>query len=64
MKHSTALTAPFRDDRPREECGVVAVSSPGGEETAQLAFFALFALQHRGQSPQHGLPIPPADGPL
>ncbi len=39
----------FHDDSPREECGVVGVSSPLGEQTAQLAFFALFALQHRGQ---------------
>lgn len=39
----------FDHDRPVEECGVVAVSSPDGEQTAQLAFFALFALQHRGQ---------------
>jgi amidophosphoribosyltransferase len=38
-----------RPDKPREECGVVAVSSPGGTETAQMAFFGLFALQHRGQ---------------
>ena len=38
--------APF--DSPREECGVIAVYSP--EETAsRLAFFGLFALQHRGQ---------------
>ena len=49
MKHAAALTVPFRDHGAREECGVVAVSSPGGEETAQLAFFGLFALQHRGQ---------------
>lgn len=35
-------------DNPREECGVIAVYSP--EETAsRLAFFGLFALQHRGQ---------------
>ena len=35
-------------DSPREECGVIAVYSP--EETAsRLAFFGLFALQHRGQ---------------
>lgn len=40
---------PTRDDHPREECGVAAVSSPDGEQAAQLAFFALFALQHRGQ---------------
>ena len=35
-------------DSPREECGVIAVYAP--EETAsRLAFFGLFALQHRGQ---------------
>ncbi|MEQ9399275.1 MAG: amidophosphoribosyltransferase [Longimicrobiales bacterium] len=35
------------DDRPREECGVVAVS--GIENAAEQAFLALYALQHRGQ---------------
>ena len=39
----------YVDDAPHEECGVVGVSSPSGEQTAQLAFFGLFALQHRGQ---------------
>jgi amidophosphoribosyltransferase len=39
----------FRDDRPHEECGVIALSSPSGEQTAQNTFFGLFALQHRGQ---------------
>lgn len=35
-------------DSPREECGVIGVYAP--EETAsRLAFFGLFALQHRGQ---------------
>lgn len=37
------------DDHPTEECGVIAVSTPDGDQTAQLAFFGLFALQHRGQ---------------
>ena len=37
------------DDAPHEECGVFAVSTPHGESVAQLAFFGLFALQHRGQ---------------
>ncbi|MEI8238530.1 MAG: amidophosphoribosyltransferase [Actinomycetota bacterium] len=37
------------DDAPREECGVFGVSTPNGEGIAQLAFFGLFALQHRGQ---------------
>src|SRR5574340_1327622 len=34
-------------DGPREECGVFAVY--GHEEAARVAFFGLFALQHRGQ---------------
>src|SRR5438270_14062517 len=33
---------------PREACGVVAVMSQHAEP-ARLAFFALYALQHRGQ---------------
>ncbi len=37
------------DDRPREECGVLGLSTPHGDGVAQLAFFGLFALQHRGQ---------------
>ena len=37
------------DDTPRDECGVLALSAPDGEQIAQLAFFGLFALQHRGQ---------------
>jgi amidophosphoribosyltransferase len=36
-------------DNPKEECGVFGVSIPEGEDAAQLAFFGLFALQHRGQ---------------
>jgi amidophosphoribosyltransferase len=37
----------FQEDKPREECGVFAVY--GHEEAARVAFFGLFALQHRGQ---------------
>ncbi len=37
------------DDGPREECGVLGLSTPHGDGVAQLAFFGLFALQHRGQ---------------
>ena len=36
------------DDTPKEECGVFGVYAPG-EDVARLAYFALFALQHRGQ---------------
>jgi len=37
------------DDTPHEECGVLGISTPHGEGVAQMAFFGLFALQHRGQ---------------
>ncbi|MGD8924449.1 MAG: amidophosphoribosyltransferase [Syntrophobacterales bacterium] len=33
--------------RPKEECGIFAIS--GHEDTARLAYFGLYALQHRGQ---------------
>ena len=35
-------------DGPRDECGVFGVYAPGNE-VSRLAFFALYALQHRGQ---------------
>ena len=37
----------LREGKPREECGIFAVY--GHEEAARVAFFGLFALQHRGQ---------------
>ncbi|HZB50571.1 MAG TPA: amidophosphoribosyltransferase [Mycobacteriales bacterium] len=37
-----------REDSPREECGVFGVWAPG-EDVAKLAYFGLYALQHRGQ---------------
>lgn len=37
-----------RMDAPREECGVFGIFAPG-EDVARLTFFALYALQHRGQ---------------
>jgi len=36
-------------DKLREECGIVAVSLKANIEAAQLAYFALNGLQHRGQ---------------
>lgn len=39
----------FTDDRPHEECGVIGLVTRGGGEPARLAFFGLYALQHRGQ---------------
>lgn len=38
----------IEDDHPQEECGVIGVFAPH-EEVARMAFFGLFALQHRGQ---------------
>lgn len=35
-------------DRPKEECGIIGIFSPD-REAARIAFFGLFALQHRGQ---------------
>lgn len=37
----------FSDDKPREECGVVAIY--GDAEASRLSYLALHALQHRGQ---------------
>ena len=33
---------------PREECGVIGIFAPK-EDVARMAFFGLYALQHRGQ---------------
>jgi amidophosphoribosyltransferase len=35
-------------DHPREECGIVGIFAPN-EDVARMAFFGLFAQQHRGQ---------------
>jgi len=38
----------FEKDSPKEECGVLGIYAPH-EDVARMAFFGLFALQHRGQ---------------
>ncbi|WP_247215836.1 amidophosphoribosyltransferase [Synechococcus sp. C9] len=38
----------IRPDKPEEACGVFGVYAPG-QEVAKLAYFGLYALQHRGQ---------------
>ena len=43
----TERPVPDRDG-PRDECGVFGVFAPG-HDVARLAYFALYALQHRGQ---------------
>ncbi len=42
------MTISFSDDKPHDECGVFGVYAPG-RDAARLTFFALYALQHRGQ---------------
>ena len=45
----TSTTDPLdHRDGPRDECGVFGVYAPDAEP-ARLAYFALYALQHRGQ---------------
>jgi amidophosphoribosyltransferase len=36
------------DDSPHDECGIIGIFAPK-EDVARMAFFGLFALQHRGQ---------------
>lgn len=38
----------YFDDHPHEECGVIGIFAPN-EDVARMAFFGLYALQHRGQ---------------
>src|SRR6201986_2394574 len=43
----SSLVTDLRDG-PRDECGVFGIYAPG-HDVARLSYFALFALQHRGQ---------------
>ncbi len=49
IAHDAQATPVFVSSKPKEECGVLGISTPHGDGVAQLAFFGLFALQHRGQ---------------
>ncbi len=44
----TLSTQETHEDIPHDECGVFGVWAPG-EDVSKLAYFGLFALQHRGQ---------------
>jgi amidophosphoribosyltransferase len=39
----------FEQDRLHDECGVFGVFSDGTKDVARMAYYALYALQHRGQ---------------
>src|ERR1051326_8905288 len=47
-KQTMQLSDPITTESPKEECGIFGVFGRG-EDVARLAFFGLFALQHRGQ---------------
>src|SRR3954451_19798678 len=36
------------DDQPREACGIIGIFAPN-EDVARMAYFGIYALQHRGQ---------------
>jgi len=46
--HGTAGQSPLSDERMHEECGLVGIFYPH-EDVANLTYFGLYALQHRGQ---------------
>jgi len=49
-------------DGPRDECGVFGIYAPG-VDVARLAYFGLFALQHRGQE-SAGIAVAPLGGSI
>ncbi|MCH8848424.1 MAG: amidophosphoribosyltransferase, partial [Chloroflexi bacterium] len=51
MPSTDPYVAADASDSPKEECGVVGVYLPNGTDSdaARVAFFGIFALQHRGQ---------------
>jgi amidophosphoribosyltransferase len=40
--------SPAHDDKPHDECGIFGIYAPG-QEVANITYFGLYALQHRGQ---------------
>jgi len=36
------------NDKPHDECGIIGIFAPN-EDVARMAYFGLYALQHRGQ---------------
>src|SRR5665213_10883 len=45
---SYRVPSPLSDERMREECGLFGIFYPG-EDVANLTYFGLYSLQHRGQ---------------
>ena len=58
------MRPPVNDHRdgPRDECGVFGICAPG-HDVARSAYFALFALQHRGQE-SAGIAVAPLGGSI
>src|ERR671923_2080879 len=58
------MPPPVNDHRdgPRDECGVFGIFAPG-HDVARIAYFALFALQHRGQE-SAGIATAPRGGSM
>ncbi len=48
MNQHIALDDILNDDKPHDECGIFGAYAPG-RDVARMAFFSLYALQHRGQ---------------
>src|SRR5437868_5888190 len=48
VQNTNDLSNNDQDDRPREACGIVGIYAPQ-RDVARLTYFALYALQHRGQ---------------
>lgn len=48
MDQTLSPTEIFEDDHPHDHCGVFGAWAPG-ENVSRLTYFALYALQHRGQ---------------
>jgi amidophosphoribosyltransferase len=60
----TMATLEDHRDGPRDECGVFGIYAPGPRhEVSRLAYFALYALQHRGQE-SAGIATAPLGGSL
>src|ERR1700733_9866818 len=59
---SKGLAGGWPEEHVRDECGVFGLYAPG-HEVSRLSYFALYALQHRGQE-SAGIAAPQRGGPI